>query len=957
MAAGSSSSRHVHEKTGCGSSQSAVTAALLRAAEEVMWADGPGDGAALGKEKPSAEAAGAVYHCEPVGKRMRSTKLRHAWTLFPGQPGETLVELVHSRVTGKKQAIIKLQSENGQHRLLCGEEPEEANLRGSCKGTQALPCVDGETSPGVDGQQFLWPLVLRASASLPAAAPPLPAEEEPEQPPPVFWQTDREVQRAEASHHSGQQERSPLKRRWSRGSFETSRASSSKVDSPLTLGTDSLADVTLPDAPSDLAALHSPLLQASAPVKSELGASPEPPAEPPPPPYAASTIEEAREEVTPPPPPRAPIGPSCNTSAATTLLASTHDGGAEETARLQALIGVRDAQIAALKGQLARYSRSYASDASSPGSSTVAPGSSAMAPSVGQGPDGAESCSIQGSSSCRPPTPERLWASPRAGARSCSSPRTAEGASDASPLHDRLQASPSAASTPSVGVGAQLPRPGMLHQKAPHLPTSSSPALLASESARESAMPEQPYSPPSSSSPAPQASPVPPRPTLIPPAPSPPGPGRPVAMSPSCMTRAPISSPPLALPMPRPVPSPPPCASAPPKLVEPPAPPACGPERCLVTPQAAAPPLAAASSSAQAPLALDAAFATVVSTPSPQRRSSSSSSTATPKVAAAPPLSLRPLPASLAKASATPRAPLADGASARVGAADGSPRLGMADIERGSDEAGQPDTGSAKQAMSSCGARTPVDSAEAALAVEDLDVTRKLGPVARDFSESPAGAAVAEMLRLPAQDLKPPCRAASVAANVRRVPVEVQVEMVSPSPEARRLRSVPPCLHRPRQAPAGDAWVPRQQCRQQQQSALSPCRRAAQGPVVPRHLGSAYAPPGVRMPSPDRRAAPLMAQPPLGPMPPPAPPAAGSYYTSPSSPCTAPWHHTGAASQVRLGLQMPQPLQVPLQAHSSLQAPPGIAFHGPILHQPPWLGLQPAGLLGGLPAGRSSGNR
>uniref|UniRef100_A0A7S1EYG3 Uncharacterized protein n=1 Tax=Noctiluca scintillans TaxID=2966 RepID=A0A7S1EYG3_NOCSC len=90
------------------------------------------------------------YRCEPVGRRMRSTKLRHAWMLRLGEQ-ETRIELVHSKLSGKKQVLvdgeevfttrqrcldwswehtsqvrISLRSENGNPELWCKEPEREA---------------------------------------------------------------------------------------------------------------------------------------------------------------------------------------------------------------------------------------------------------------------------------------------------------------------------------------------------------------------------------------------------------------------------------------------------------------------------------------------------------------------------------------------------------------------------------------------------------------------------------------------------------------------------------------------------------------------------------------------------------------------------------------------------------------------------------------------------------------
>ena len=90
------------------------------------------------------------YKVDHIGRTVKSTKLRHAWTLYLGD-SEIKVELEHSRLTGKKKVLvdgkllfstsdrhlnwcwkhpeskaqISLISENGKHVLRC-EEPEAA---------------------------------------------------------------------------------------------------------------------------------------------------------------------------------------------------------------------------------------------------------------------------------------------------------------------------------------------------------------------------------------------------------------------------------------------------------------------------------------------------------------------------------------------------------------------------------------------------------------------------------------------------------------------------------------------------------------------------------------------------------------------------------------------------------------------------------------------------------------
>jgi len=94
------------------------------------------------------------YRCDPVGRHMQNSKLRHVWMLrLAGEVRDMKVELIHSRSTGKKQVLVDgkvmfstrekslnwswehlpsnariiLRSENGSHQLLCHDfEREQA---------------------------------------------------------------------------------------------------------------------------------------------------------------------------------------------------------------------------------------------------------------------------------------------------------------------------------------------------------------------------------------------------------------------------------------------------------------------------------------------------------------------------------------------------------------------------------------------------------------------------------------------------------------------------------------------------------------------------------------------------------------------------------------------------------------------------------------------------------------
>mmetsp|Transcript_15373 Transcript_15373/g.33800 ORF Transcript_15373/g.33800 Transcript_15373/m.33800 type:complete len:861 (-) Transcript_15373:119-2701(-) len=106
----------------------------------------------------SASCGASLYRCEPIGRRMRATKLRHAWTLhLAGEEAETRVELLHSRLTGKKEVLVDgrrvyetrerslrcswmhassrltLRSENGRHQLLCEDTLEQGASDTACE--------------------------------------------------------------------------------------------------------------------------------------------------------------------------------------------------------------------------------------------------------------------------------------------------------------------------------------------------------------------------------------------------------------------------------------------------------------------------------------------------------------------------------------------------------------------------------------------------------------------------------------------------------------------------------------------------------------------------------------------------------------------------------------------------------------------------------------------------------
>eukprot|EP00928_Gymnodinium_smaydae_P025076 TRINITY_DN20094_c0_g1_i1.p1 TRINITY_DN20094_c0_g1~~TRINITY_DN20094_c0_g1_i1.p1 ORF type:complete len:1066 (+),score=142.36 TRINITY_DN20094_c0_g1_i1:164-3199(+) len=170
-----------------------------------------------------------MYRCDPVGRRMRSSKLRHAWVLLAGQPGETKIELLHSRLSGKKQVLVHgtvaystkearfqwsyeiqpsgtrvtLVSDNGTHQLLCEEgvvsyamSPwKQVETLENSAFTASLPstevpdlrcarkmsggkCEEDSIDNSRAEELYLdvpWPLMLRAAAAVSVPSPEAPA--------------------------------------------------------------------------------------------------------------------------------------------------------------------------------------------------------------------------------------------------------------------------------------------------------------------------------------------------------------------------------------------------------------------------------------------------------------------------------------------------------------------------------------------------------------------------------------------------------------------------------------------------------------------------------------------------------------------------------------------------------------------------------------------------------------
>lgn len=116
---------------------------------------------------PPLSARSPSYQVDRIGRHMRSSKLRHMWTLYlEGEPRETVVELQHSKLTGKKKVLldgkvvfttsdrslrwswehtpsqsrVSLHSESGHHELRCegpGQDATESDFEPSA-GRQRL---------------------------------------------------------------------------------------------------------------------------------------------------------------------------------------------------------------------------------------------------------------------------------------------------------------------------------------------------------------------------------------------------------------------------------------------------------------------------------------------------------------------------------------------------------------------------------------------------------------------------------------------------------------------------------------------------------------------------------------------------------------------------------------------------------------------------------------------------
>lgn len=116
------------------------------------------------------------YKVDHIGRHVRSSKLRHAWTLhLAGEPRETTVELQHSKFTGKKKVLldgkvvfttkdrclrwcwehapsqtrVSLRSENGTHDLTCESPGQELQAgTGAALGSPHRQDCDRERSAG-----------------------------------------------------------------------------------------------------------------------------------------------------------------------------------------------------------------------------------------------------------------------------------------------------------------------------------------------------------------------------------------------------------------------------------------------------------------------------------------------------------------------------------------------------------------------------------------------------------------------------------------------------------------------------------------------------------------------------------------------------------------------------------------------------------------------------------------
>lgn len=150
-----------------------------------------------GGHEPDPEPRTALYSCKSLGKRMRRKMpgwassvppLQHSWTLhLAGEPCETRVELLHSRVTGKKEVLvngkvvfstrekrlnwswehlpsqnrISLRSESGHHQLQCkgfcsgNSSPSSPRCISSAADVRGDSC-DSRGSAGASGDEDSW---------------------------------------------------------------------------------------------------------------------------------------------------------------------------------------------------------------------------------------------------------------------------------------------------------------------------------------------------------------------------------------------------------------------------------------------------------------------------------------------------------------------------------------------------------------------------------------------------------------------------------------------------------------------------------------------------------------------------------------------------------------------------------------------------------------------------------
>ena len=126
------------------------------------------------------------YKVDHIGRTVKSTKLRHAWTLHLGET-EVKIELEHSRLSGKKKVLVDgklLFSTTERHLNWCWEHPASKariNLI-SENGKHLLRCEEPdaakETTEPADPQSDTSPVIEKSASFEPWASSPEPVLEE-----------------------------------------------------------------------------------------------------------------------------------------------------------------------------------------------------------------------------------------------------------------------------------------------------------------------------------------------------------------------------------------------------------------------------------------------------------------------------------------------------------------------------------------------------------------------------------------------------------------------------------------------------------------------------------------------------------------------------------------------------------------------------------------------------------